>query len=103
MNRRLTRVALGGLLVLAPAAARAQGHPCVYEGSEYSDGAISCQHGAQVQCMKGRWVDQAQTCVGAYGGAAGRMKRDSGAERAVPTGAFMPGDSQVARPVPDGQ
>jgi hypothetical protein len=107
MTRRSAVWALGTpfalVIALAPAAARAQGHPCVYQGSEYSDGALSCQRGEQVQCMNGEWVDQAETCAGDYGGATGQINMDSGAERPAPTDTFMPGDSQVAPPMPDDQ
>jgi hypothetical protein len=101
MKRSVARVALGLLLGLSPAAARAQGQPCSYQGSEYSDGALSCQHGQQVQCLGGDWVDQGQTCTADSGGAPGQMGMDSGAEEPAGTDAFMPGDSQVAPPMPD--
>lgn len=94
-------VALGILLALAPAAAQAQGHACVYQGSEYSDGALSCQRGAQVQCLNGEWVDQGRTCTEADGGARGSLGMDTGAEEPAPTDAFMPGDSPVAPTSPD--
>ncbi len=101
MNRRIARFLAGVALALAPAVAHAQGHPCVYEGVEYADGALACQRGALAQCMNGDWSDQNQTCAGDYGGAAGTLDMRTGAERPAPTDAFMPGDSQVAPPMPD--
>jgi hypothetical protein len=101
MNRNVVVGALGMLLGLAPAAASAQGHACVYGGAEYSDGALSCQHGVQVQCLNGGWVDQGETCVEDSGGASGRLQMDSGGEGPASTSDFMPGDSQVAPPMPD--
>jgi hypothetical protein len=89
-------VVLWILLALAPAAARAQGHACVYRGSEYSDGSLSCQRGTQQQCFDGEWVDQGRTCTETDGGAAGSLGMDTGAEEPAPTDAFMPGDSPVA-------
>lgn len=94
-------IVLGILMALAPAAARAQGHACVYRGSDYSDGALSCQRGVQMQCLGGEWVDQGQTCTEMDGGAGGSLGMDSGAEEPAPTDAFMPGDSQVAPTSPD--
>lgn len=80
----------------AASTASAQGQSCSYEGSVYSDGALSCQRGTQSQCMNGSWVEQGETCTPQYGGAAGQMGMESGAENPQGTDAFMPGDSQVA-------
>ena len=101
MKRSVAWIAVALLLALSPAAARAQGQPCAYQGSQYSDGSLSCQHGVQQQCLGGNWVDQGQTCTGDSGGAAGQMGMDSGAEEPAGTDAFMPGDSQGAPPMPD--
>lgn len=91
-----TTLALGAAL---PAFAQGQG--CAYQGSVYSDGALSCQRGVQVQCMNGEWIDQGQTCTPQYGGAGGQLDMDSGAERPAPPDDFLPGDSNVAPPDPN--
>lgn len=39
------------------------GDPCVYEGSKYSDGAASCQAGAQYRCIDGAWNAQRIACT----------------------------------------
>jgi hypothetical protein len=91
MKRSVAHVVLGVVIGLAPAAAYAQGHACVYGGSEYSDGALSCQHGVQQQCLNGGWVDQGESCTENSGGAGGQLRMDSGAEGPAPTDAFMPG------------
>ena len=101
MTRAALSLVLAAALGLAAGSARAQGQPCIYGGSEYSDGALSCQRGEQVQCMNGEWVDQNQTCTESSGGATGTLGMDSGAEQPQPTNGFMPGDSQVAPSSPD--
>jgi hypothetical protein len=98
---RLSSVFLAAVVALAPVAARAQGSPCRYGGSEYSDGSLSCQRGEQVQCLNGQWVAQDETCAEESGNAAGNMNMESGAEEPLPTDTFMPGDTQAAPPSPD--
>lgn len=83
--------------------AASQGDSCSYQGSVYSDGALSCQGGVQVQCLGGRWVNQERTCTEQYGGAGGDLRMESGAEVPAPTDAFMPSDSEVAPPDPNPQ
>lgn len=102
--RRIGRFALAGTvaaLLLGAEHAAAQGAPCSYEGSVYSDGSLSCQRGVQVQCMNGAWVNQEETCTEQYGGAGGELQMPSGSEQPAPTDAFVPSDSQVAPPDPD--
>lgn len=94
-------VGLLGALGLAPAAARGQGASCGYQGAVYSDGALSCQRGVQVQCLDGRWVSQEETCTEQYGGAGGQLRMESGAEQPAPTDDPMPSDSDVAPPDPN--
>ncbi len=101
MTRATLFLALAASIGLVPGLARAQGHPCNHGGSQYSDGALSCQRGEQVQCMNGDWVSQGQTCTESSGGAGGSLGMESGAEEPQPTDAFMPGDSQVAPSSPD--
>ena len=101
MKQSVVHLVLGIVIGLAPAAAYAQGHACVYGGSEYSDGALSCQRGVQQQCLNGGWVDQGESCMEDSGGAGGQLRMDSGAEEPASTDTFMPGDSQVAPPMPD--
>ena len=95
------RAALLAALGLAPDLAAAQGASCAYQGSVYSDGALSCQRGVQVQCMNGQWVNQEETCTEQYGGAGGQLRMESGAVEPAPTDGFVPSDSDVAPPDPN--
>jgi len=103
----MRRIGLFGMVViLAPffllaGDADAQGASCAYQGSVYSDGALSCQGGVQVQCMNGAWVSQEETCTEQYGGAGGDLRMQSGSEAPAPTDSLMPSDSQVAPSDPD--
>lgn len=39
------------------------GDPCVYEGTKFSDGAASCQAGAQYRCFNGQWTSLRTACA----------------------------------------
>lgn len=89
-------------LVLAGATARADDDEgCVYRGSLYSDGAMSCQGGTQYRCDDGEWdktddsctaepVAQAKTC--SFGGiqyATGASSCQAGAQYRCTDGAWQ--------------
>jgi hypothetical protein len=70
MNRRIMRrmllpfcAALAGVLACVPGSARAANDHCFYKGSMFSDGAMSCQTGAQFRCKDGDWKATGSNCA----------------------------------------
>jgi hypothetical protein len=70
MNRRIMRrmllpfgAALAGVIACVPGSARAANDNCFFKGSMYSDGAMSCQTGAQFRCKDGDWKATGTTCT----------------------------------------
>jgi len=44
------------------AKASAADNSCLYNGKQYSTGALLCMEGELFQCSYGTWVDQGKTC-----------------------------------------
>jgi len=66
MSTRLLTFACAAGLALAlgapPRAARA-GDACTYDGTKYSDGALSCQAGKRYKCDDGEWKSKDEHCT----------------------------------------
>ena len=39
------------------------GDDCTYDGTRYSDGALSCQAGKQYKCDDGEWKSKGERCT----------------------------------------
>ena len=69
MNRIARRVllpigaALAGVIACVPGSAQAANDHCFYKGSIFSDGAMSCQTGAQFHCKDGDWKATGSACT----------------------------------------
>jgi len=62
MNAGIVGVALA--LGAQPRIVRA-GDDCSYDGTKYSDGALSCQAGKQYKCDDGEWKSKGERCTSA--------------------------------------
>ena len=60
MNAGIVGVALA--LGAQPRIVRA-GDDCSYDGTKYSDGALSCQAGKQYKCDDGEWKSKGERCT----------------------------------------
>jgi hypothetical protein len=70
MNRKIMRrmllpmgAALAGVIACAPGSARAASDHCFFKGSMFSDGAMSCETGAQFRCKDGDWKATGSSCT----------------------------------------
>ena len=67
LNRSLMVAGVVGValaLGAQPRLARA-GDACSYDGTKYSDGALSCQAGKQYKCDDGEWKSKGERCTSA--------------------------------------
>ena len=67
LKRSLILVSVVGValaLGAQPRIARA-GDDCSYDGTKYSDGALSCQAGKQYKCDDGEWKSKGERCTSA--------------------------------------
>ena len=55
-------LALTCIASAGPGDARA-GDSCVYQGTQYSDGAASCQAGVRYKCDDGEWKSKKERCT----------------------------------------
>ena len=69
MNRTMMRLvipfgaAVAGMLACVPGGAQAASEHCFYKGTMFSDGAMSCQTGAQFRCKAGDWKATGSACT----------------------------------------
>jgi hypothetical protein len=70
MNRKIVRrmllpfgAALAGMIACVPGSARAANDSCFFKGAMFSDGAMSCQTGAQFRCKDGDWKATGSQCT----------------------------------------
>jgi hypothetical protein len=72
-----------GLGVLLAGGRADAGERCMWGGSFYDAGAMSCQAGAQARCVEGRWTLTGSQCAGAAADPAGEENEPGATEPPV--------------------
>ena len=67
LKRSLMVVGVAGIVLAFGAQPRIvrAGDDCSYDGTKYSDGAVSCQAGKRYKCDDGEWKSKDERCTSA--------------------------------------